>query len=243
MKLVRGDRTQEIREALLDLNQSLKMSVGKAIHVGELLTKQKEYVGHGNWLPWLERNVDISVSTAEKYMGLSAYRDKIALSTNLQEAYNQIETLEAQQRQSEQERKRTLIAEYRRTGVKPEGWDRSLDYAMEKDAERIERQKERIDKAEQEREKRAKEYKLNRDSTYTDEALKIATGSYLEKSKVIATWKEKIRLSDGGKEDAFMDAIIEYLETLPDDNRRIEACTNIIKICRNISVELQRSVA
>jgi hypothetical protein len=89
-----------------------------------------------------------------------------------------------------------------------------------------------------ERERKANEYK----TTYTDEALRIATDRFLEKSKNIATWKEKIRISDGGKDDAFLDAVIEYLETLPDDNRRIEACTNIIKICRNNSVELQQAI-
>ena len=56
-------------------------------------------------------------------------------------------------------------------------------------------------------------------------------------------WKEKIRLSDGGQEDAFMDALIDYLETLADDNRRLEACNNIVKICRNIAVELQKKSA
>lgn len=239
-----GDRTKEIKKELAELNQTLKMTVRKAIRVGQLLAEQKEYLGHGNWLPWLERNLDISDETARKYMKLYEYQDKTQLSWNLQEAYRQIETLEEQERQSEQEKKRTLLAEYRRTGVKPDGWDQSLDRVIEKDAENIKKQQERIEEAAQEREERAKEYKLNRDKSYiSDEALRIATDNFLEKSKKIATWKEKIRLSDGGREDAFLDALIEYFETLPDDNRRIEACNNIIKICRNIAIQLQGSVA
>lgn len=71
------------------------------------------------------------------------------------------------------------------------------------------------------------------------DALHTAASNMIAKTKERDDWKEKIRLSDGGKEDAFMDAIIEYLETLENDSRRIEACSNIIKICRNISVELQ----
>jgi len=237
------DKTEEIKKELSELNQSLKMTVHKAIYVGQLLAEQKEYVGHGNFLPWIEGNLDISERTARRYMSLHEYRSKTAIMSDLQTAYHQIETLEAQEKQSAEERKRTLIAEYRRTGVKPDGWDRSLDYVIKKDSENIARQNERIEKASQERGGRAKEYKLDQEKTYTDDALKIATDTFLEKSKKIESWKEKIRLSDGGKDDAFVDAVMEYLETLSDDNRRIEACNNVIKVCRNIAVQLQRSVA
>ncbi len=58
--------------------------------------KQKEFVGHGNFVKWIENNLDISDKTAEKYMKLSEYGNKIELSSNLQDAYKQIETIEAQ---------------------------------------------------------------------------------------------------------------------------------------------------
>jgi hypothetical protein len=238
------DRTQEIKNELTLLNHALKMSVTKAIRIGELLTEQKEFVGHGKFITWVEGNLDISVSTAEKYIGLSQYRDKIALSTNLQDAYKQIETLEAQERQSKEERERQLISEYRKTGKKPAGWDRSLDYRIKKDEEAFTKQQERIDQAKKEREERAKVYKLHtypNGQSFMSDALKTATENIIAKNAERQNWKEKIRLSEGGKEDAFMDAIIDYMETLPDDNRRIEACNNIIKICRNIAVELQKS--
>lgn len=82
-----NDKTQEIKKELAELNQSLKMTVRKAIYVGQLLIEQKEYVGHGNWLPWLERNVDLSERTAQKYMNLYAYRDKTAKIADLQTAF------------------------------------------------------------------------------------------------------------------------------------------------------------
>ena len=74
---------------------------------------------------------------------------------------------------------------------------------------------------------------------FTD-TLKAATEAIMERDQKRNDWKDKIRLSDGGKVDSFLDALVDYLETLASDNRRIEACNNIIKICRNISVELQR---
>ena len=236
------DRTREIQAALSELNQSLRMTVQKAIHVGELLTAQKEHVGHGNFLPWLEANVDLSERTARNYMKLHEYRNKTATIADLQTAYQQIETLEAQERQSREERDRSMIAEYRRTGTKPEGWDRSLDYRIKKDAEAGAKQQERIERERQEREQRAQEYKEQGEKTYrlNSNVFAAATDALLKKLDQREEWKEKIRLSDGGKEDAFMDAIIEYLEGLESDTRRIEACNNIIKICRNISVELQR---
>jgi hypothetical protein len=54
------------------------------------------------------------------------------------------------------------------------------------------------------------------------------------------SFKERIRLSDAGKEDVFIDALMDYLEELDDDNRRIEACYNIVKVAKNIAVELQQ---
>jgi hypothetical protein len=36
---------------------------------------------------------------------------------------------------------------------------------------------------------------------------------------------------------------LDYLETLENDSRRIEACHNIIKICKHIAAELQSKSA
>jgi hypothetical protein len=241
MNVIKGDRTQEIKRELAELHSTLKMSVQKAIRIGQLLTEQKEFIGHGLFLKWIEANLDISADTAGRYMKLYVHNDKIRNLPNLQTAYQQIETLEAQARQTQQERDRAIIAEFRRTGKKPDGWDRSHDYIIQKDSGAEARQKERLAQELRDREQRAQEHRATQktDTTLSDAFLK-ATSGLVEKLEQRSAWKEKIRLSDGGKEDAFMDAIIDYLDTLPDDNRRIEACNNIIKICRNIAVELQR---
>jgi hypothetical protein len=39
--------------------------------------------------------------------------------------------------------------------------------------------------------------------------------------------------------DPFQDALMDYLEGLENDSRRIESCYNIIKICKRIAVVLQ----
>jgi hypothetical protein len=235
------DRTSEIKRELSELNQSLKMSVQKAIKIGQLLTEQKEFIGHGNFLSWLEDNIDIQERTAQKYMMIYRHKNKTALNADLQEAYNQIETIERQEKMSAEEKKRSLIAEFRKTGNKPEGWDRSLDYIIQKDKDekiRAEaRAKETI--AQMEKESKEKSERQQRDTLF-DNALNDAINNSVAKSSERQQWQDKIRISDSGKEDAFNQAIMDYMETLPDDNRRIEACNNIIKICKNISIELQR---
>lgn len=151
---------------------------------------------------------------------------------------------------SKEERDRLLISEFRKTGTRPHGWTPHLEERVKKDDEAFARQKERLEKERQRREQRSQEQREQQEKithaerparTFLSDALLTATNVMIEKYEKKIAWKEKIRLSDGGKDDAFMDAIIEYLETLPDDNRRIEACNNIIKICRNISVELQKA--
>ena len=56
------------------------------------------------------------------------------------------------------------------------------------------------------------------------------------------TFKEQIRISSEGKENPFIDALIDYLQGLDDDNRRLEACHNIIKVAKSIAKELDRKV-
>ena len=235
------DRTEEIRKELDDLHQSLKMSVGKAIRVGELLIEQKEFLGHGNFLPWLKSNFEMTERHAQRYMKIADHSDKTDKMSDLQSAYLLVESIEKQEKMTTEERSRSMISEYRKTGEKPEGWDRKLDYRLKKDNEGLAKQKERIENLDRERET-LKEERAEREEpvSFFSDTLKAATDAIIERDQERSDWKDKIRLSDGGKVDSFLDAIVDYLETLSNDNRRIEACNNIIKVCRNISIELQK---
>lgn len=47
-------------------------AIAKALECGRLLIQQKESLGHGSWLDWLDSNVpEISDRTARKYMALA----------------------------------------------------------------------------------------------------------------------------------------------------------------------------
>jgi hypothetical protein len=139
------------------------------------------------------------------------------------------------------------------TGTKPLDWDdetekeyiRELrnraDRTMRIEESRRKIEEDRIRKQkEQEKIKYDEEMKIKFDEVQ-DELLRRATNELLEKHRKRETLKDRFRLSQQGNTDVFIDALMDYLDELPDDNRRIEACNNIIKVCRNISVELQRS--
>jgi hypothetical protein len=236
------DRTEEIKREIAELNNSLKMSVHKAIRIGELLVEQKEIVGHGFFTQWIENNLDITDRTAQKYMKLFQYHDKTELNSDLQDAYKQIETIEAQEKLSKEELDRSIISEFRKTGIKPQGWTAKHEKAVRDTDAHLENIKSQRSKEEAEREaNKTRRQQENSSSDLFTEALSTATSNMLAKHKEREDWKAKLRLSGDNKDSAFMDAIIDYMETLENDNRRIEACNNIIKICRKISVELQKT--
>ena len=243
MNLTRDEAKTEIFNLHDNIIKSARRSVQDAIKIGEIISEQKKLLPHGEFLPWIE-TLPFDTNTGERYRKLYYNANKIPNVGNLSEAYRQIETIEQQERMTDEQRKRAMISEYRKTGVKPAGWDRSLDYILKKDDEEHEKLQERIKKmkAEQEdREKRAEEYKKEQqaDSIFSD-ALRNATDEYLSKHKEKEEWKAKIKLSQSGEQDKFIDALMEYLEELENDSRRIEACQNIIKVCKNLSVKYQQ---
>lgn len=75
-----GDIDIEKKEVLqlhAEIWESFRMSVEKAIRIGELLTSIKQRIGHGQWGSWVEENLSFSQRSAERYMALTAIRIKI----------------------------------------------------------------------------------------------------------------------------------------------------------------------
>ena len=227
--------TKEIIELHNGMIQSARRTIADAIRIGQIITLEKESLEHGQFLPWIE-TLPFKYKTAERYMKLFEHQNKIDNVSNLQEAYKQIESIEAIEKRREQERKQTIIKQRVETGVKPKEWDRSLDYEYNKRQEYGGFAKRADDMFEEKQEKT--DYKEYNQATDT---LNKAADLLLEQSQTRNNFKERIRVSDTGKEDAFVDAIMDYLEELQNDNRRIEACYNIIKICKNIAIDIQAS--
>jgi hypothetical protein len=128
-----------------------------------------------------------------------------------------------------------------KTGSFPSGWNPECQRLYEDRIKEERLRDERIRKMQEEMQKGAEERKCREDErrARVEEIDELVKGikENITKRQV---FKERIRISHDGKDDPFIDAILDYLDELEDDNRRIEACYNIIKTCKGIAVDLQR---
>jgi len=73
-KAVVLSRADEITLLHGEIEGALRLSVEKAIRVGELLTEQKAELEHGQWLPWLEAEFPFSQHRAQQYMRVARHQ-------------------------------------------------------------------------------------------------------------------------------------------------------------------------
>ena len=240
MNAIITNNTKELNDLHQQIEGKLRSTVQDAIRAGELLTQAKDDLPHGAFLPWIGKNCIFGDKTAERYMKVFEHKGKIVTVSNLPEAYRQVKQIESVKKQTENQKAFKRVQEYAKSGIKPEGWRKNTDdklYQEEQDRdERIRRFKERVEEDKQTKESKEKDYK--QDSEHFNEALSKLTTRVEERE----TFKENIRISSEGKDSPFVDALIDYLQGLDDDNRRLEACYNIIKVAKNIAKELDRKV-
>jgi len=234
-----ADAGEELNRIHAGIEGKMRSSVQDAIRAGEILSKVKERLPHGDFLPWIKLNCRFGQASAYKYMGLFLYQSKLISNVNLQEAYKQVETLEAQERKTDDQKARERVAAFVKTGQKPEGWRRGTDDALaEKEKARAESMKKWNEEMKAKNEERVQQAEKARPSIDFSEINKMVE-QHTQALVKRQTFKESIRISHEGKDDPFVDAIMDYLETLADDNRRMEACYNIIKVCKGIANQLQ----
>jgi hypothetical protein len=78
MKLVTTNKkAEEINSLHHEICEGLRTMVSKAIRIGELLVQQKRECVHGTWVPWLEGNVEFSVTSARVYMRCYYHRGRL----------------------------------------------------------------------------------------------------------------------------------------------------------------------
>jgi hypothetical protein len=236
---------KQLNELHASIERKLKSTVTDAIEAGRLLSEKKAELPHGEFLPWLKENCAFSERTAQNYTRLFRYRDKTARVADLQEAYRQVEQIESRKQQLERTNAMHRVKDYLKTGEKPDGWRRGTDDKLaEEERERRERAHREAERLRQEmQEKETERHRKKEDEKrerVTDRFFAEAIEQIGQREEKRASFKERIRLSDAGRDDAFVDAIMDYLEELENDSRRIEACQNIIKVCRNVAADLQR---
>ena len=71
----------KINNAHRQAREAAKVSLQRAIEVGEYLIEAKEQVGHGDWLAWLTDNVAFSDRSAQAYMQCARHKDEINTKT------------------------------------------------------------------------------------------------------------------------------------------------------------------
>lgn len=235
---------QELDRLHAEIMGSMRKTVDDAVRAGEILFTVKERVGHGSFIAWISKNCSFTEKTAERYMKLKTYQSKIDSVTNLQDAYKQIETLEAREKQTEENEARKRVNHYLETGERLDGWRRGTD---DKQAQELKASRERFAAFQEALEKKESEKK--QESADTDRIFQQAfdtisniTAGITAKALERHSFKERIRVSADGKDDAFVDALMDYLDELDSDSRRIETCYNIIKVCKGIAVDLQRGI-
>jgi hypothetical protein len=64
----------------------------KAQRIGQLLVEVREKIGHGQWLPWLKKNVPFTDRSARNYVAVYEHRDRIKLESvsDLTSAYKML---------------------------------------------------------------------------------------------------------------------------------------------------------
>jgi hypothetical protein len=76
-----GPNAKEVAKEINGLHEEialgLRTTLAKAIRIGELLVEQKEKCDHGNWLPWIEANLNFDPRTAQRYMRVFENRDRL----------------------------------------------------------------------------------------------------------------------------------------------------------------------
>jgi hypothetical protein len=69
-----ADLAAKIKQQHAGVEKYLTRSVEYAMDAGDLLIEAKQQLEHGQWLPWLAESVEISESTARRYMRLARNR-------------------------------------------------------------------------------------------------------------------------------------------------------------------------
>ena len=65
-----GNSIHELNILHKNIEGKLKSTVMDAIMAGEILTKVKEDLPHGAFIPWIENNCIFGRKTAHRYMGI-----------------------------------------------------------------------------------------------------------------------------------------------------------------------------
>ena len=124
---------KKINDLHISFENKAKLAIKDAIEIGALLVKAKNESEKSGFDLWLKEKITLSIPTVNRYMSLFTHKDCISCAESINQAYKMIETLEAQKKQSETAKAYQRVADYRKTGIKPDGWRRGTDDKIAKE--------------------------------------------------------------------------------------------------------------
>ena len=77
MNEIEKSRIQEITDLHAEIGGLFMQSLDKAILIGSLLLQQKKSMDHGEWIPWIEKNLPFKERTARNYLRVYRERDNL----------------------------------------------------------------------------------------------------------------------------------------------------------------------
>lgn len=232
-------RTEKIKLLLSELSSCLKMSVEKAIEIGKELHEQKESLGHGNFLSWLNGNFDLSERTARHYMGLFLHRDKTANIADLHEAYRQVEAIEKLEHLKQETEDKKLVDLRLESGQKPQGWERRHDrlYKRRIDEKTFLERKNKI--LHEQKAGRAEFKKTDPEGT---QRLMDNLEEAIEREKNKSEKIKKFRLHSqdrNTRQEIMFSTLVYYVEFNEDVNLQLEDIHNLIKFLKELGANKQ----
>lgn len=220
-----------------DEQRDIPRFVNRRIKMGELITGMKEELPHGEFMPWVERELPIQRSTAQKCMLLFKHRGELPPDGNLTDCYKQVEQLETEERQQQrrEQRERQKPADKESlVDLDPEQPAPSQDVkrqAAEAEEAFNGRVKEHFDRPPEEPKER------QRDPKVAD--LLRRSQEYLASHKKVEDFA-MADLGENGSQDAMFLIITRYVSGLGDASRQMESAHNLIKFLKELVNELQR---
>ena len=166
----------------------------------------KEKVQDGTFSKYLE---EVGLARRTVYSWLERYipsERKLLTVEELETKKQQEARAIAEKNQTEWEKARERVAEYRKTGRKPEGWGIREDAIEENEGDFRERQEEARRRADETNETMRRAQEQLDAMAERIKAGWLAQGSVDQKRQA---FKERIRVSHEGKDDPFVDAIMD----------------------------------
>ena len=198
---------------------------------------RKRYVGKNEvtnvtWNSYLSE-VGLGYRTVHRWLEHYEPEEQRLLSDD---EYKNKQTIKKRLKMKEDEANTARVRQAIKAGEKPPDWDETCEVLYHRQIKEDADRDARIKKAKDDQDRIAK----NREEKYApdleiDELLDEAQAKYKEKTE----FKEKLGLSGDNADHDFNEILRKYLATLSTDSQKIEACHNIIKICKGVVSDLQ----